>query len=126
MGELRELENHVTKCSKDIISCPYSGVGCTASVLKKNLEDHKTVSAVEHIALAMERIIQLEGRFNMKAEINVPPVVFKMDNIPDNADYKWDSPPFYTHDKGYKLYLKVSMRRSGHISVLVMANMMKI
>lgn len=51
--------------------------------------------------------MQLEECLKSKAEINVPSVVFKMEGIQEYS-FVWDSPPFYTQDKGYKLYLKVS------------------
>jgi hypothetical protein len=63
---------------------------------------------VDHLALAMERIKLLEKRLETKQDIkNVPPVIFKMEDFNLHADGEWDSPPFYTHEKGYKLYLKV-------------------
>lgn len=112
-GELRKFEEHVKKCSADVISCPYLSVGCKAKIFKKNLEEHKVGSTSDHLALAMEKIKLLDECLKAKAEKNVPPdVIFKMEEFglyKDN-ELEWDSPPFYTHEKGYKLYVKVSPR----------------
>lgn len=104
-GELRNLEQHVRECSRDVISCPYSAIGCKAKVLKKTLADHKAISTVEHLELAMERIKLLEEK--KVDSVIVPPVVFKMEDFDTHEDLDWNSPPFYTHHRGYKLYVKV-------------------
>lgn len=111
VGELREIEEHLNKCSADIILCPYAAVGCPAKILRHHLEEHKTTCAVDHLGMAMDRINLLEKCIKTKAEDKcLPPVVFKMENFTlyQQSCSEWESGPFYTHDRGYKLYLRVS------------------
>ena len=107
VGELKTMEEHAKKCSLEIIPCPYAAVGCDIKLSKKQLEEHK--SSVDHLEMAVKKIALLSDQLKPKAEVNLPPVVFKMEDFEyhkDN-DIVWNSPPFYTHPKGYKLYLKV-------------------
>ena len=120
VGELRQFDDHVARCSKNVISCPYSSAGCKAKILKDHLEDHKAASTVEHLELAMERIKVLEDSLKTKTDIkNLSPVIFKMENFDmfEESGLDWDSPPFYTHNKGYKLYLKVKAVRNDYFDI---------
>ena len=122
-GELREMEKHAEECSQELISCPYSMVGCKKKLLKKNLATHNL--AVDHLAMALGRIELLNNRVQ-KLEVKIPPVVFQMQRfkfLRDNC-VEWDSPPFYTHSEGYKLYIKVYANGldeaiGSHVSVMV-------
>ncbi len=108
-GELRELDKHLEKCSRERIPCPYAAVGCKAEFLKKKLDDHN--AATDHLAMAVEKISLLTDRLDrVEGERRLPPVVFKMKEIDFHKENEivWNSPPFYTHPRGYKLYLKVS------------------
>ncbi len=107
------MEEHAKKCSAEMVSCPYAAVGCDAKVFKKQLEEHK--SSVDHFAMAVKKIALLSDQVKPKAEINLPPVIFKMKEFEyyEDSDMEWNSPPFYTHPKGYKLYLKVYANGTG-------------
>ena len=115
VGELREMDEHAKWCSEDIIPCPFSSIGCNADLFARNLEEHKSTSVVRHLELAVEEIRLLNELQNL------PPVVLKMHDFKDYelSGQEWISPPFYTHRKGYKLYLNVRIRNQSTISVLV-------
>ncbi len=108
-GELRELDKHLEKCSRERIPCPYAALGCKAEFLKKKLDEHN--AATDHLAMAVKKISLLTDRLDrVEGERRLPPVVFKMKYIDFRKENEivWNSPPFYTHPRGYKLYLKVS------------------
>ena len=115
-GELREMEAHVTKCTTELITCKYSSVGCKVKVLKKNLTSHEEDCTTKHLKLAMERVESLTKRVQaleqkqQGALVNTPPVVFKMDRFTyhKNSRTLWESPPFFSHPRGYKIYLQVN------------------
>lgn len=115
VGGLREMKEHAKRCSEDIIPCPFSSIGCNADLFERNLEEHKSASVVNHLTLALEEIRLLNERQNLI------PVVLTMYDFKDYelSGQEWISPPFYTHSKGYKLYLNVCIRNQSTISVLV-------
>ena len=96
----------MAKNSTELISCPYSSLGCEAKLLKTQLEHHENTCTVEHLALAIKKINLLDKK--------IPPVVFKIENVSQD----WYSPPFYSHSEGYKLCLKVSTN-GDHVLVYV-------
>ena len=116
MGELRKMDEHAKQCSEGVIPCPFSSIGCSAGLFARNLEEHMSTSVVSHLALAVEEMRFLDERQNL------PPVVFRMCDFQDYelSGQEWNSPPFYTHSKGYKLYLNVCiLNLQRTISVLV-------
>jgi TNF receptor-associated factor 4 len=57
---------------------------------------------MERIKLLENGMERLEKRLETKLDIkNMPPVIFKLEEFESYGE--WDSPPFYTHEKGYKL-----------------------
>ncbi len=65
-------------------------------------------AATDHLAMAVKKISMLTDQLDrVEGEKRLPPVVFKMKEI-DFHKENGNSPPFYTHPRGYKLYLKVS------------------
>lgn len=121
-GELREMLKHVSDCTTELIPCKYASIGCKAKVLKKNLPSHEDACTVQHLKMAVEKVNSLTERLKameLKSHataINVPPVVFKMSRFTHHKGSKivWDSPPFYTHARGYKLYLLVNTFGTDH------------
>lgn len=123
-GELRFMEEHAVKCSSELVSCPYAAVGCNKRLFKKQLEEHKL--SIDHLEMAVKKIALLTEELKPKDKVCLPPVVFKMEEFEfhQDNDLEWDSPPFYTHPRGYKLYLKVYANGAGqyentHLSIFV-------
>lgn len=116
-GELRDLNGHVSKCTNKQVSCKYHTIGCRAKVAKADLHSHEESCTVQHLTMAMKKLDLLAQQVQtLEAKgagtgvtPNLPPVVFKMNRFKHHLDsnLSWDSPPFYTHPKGYKLYLFV-------------------
>ena len=134
-GELSQLGMHLTKCSSELSACKYSSLGCKAKMAKKKLTVHEEECSTEHLKMAIqkvnslaERLQALELRGNVGSQsshspCNLPPVVFKLSNLTRHRENKiiWESPPFYSQPKGYKLYLKVDCSgRSLSVEVCLM------
>lgn len=108
-GELRALQKHVLDCSKELIPCKYQSIGCKAKVVKKELVAHEEVCTADHLKMAIWKINLLTQQCS-GALPTLPPVVLKMSGFLQHKTSKtvWDSPPFFTHRCGYKLYLRVN------------------
>ena len=84
---------------------------------KADLHSHEESCTAQHLTMAMKKLDllaqQVKTLETKGAGISVsailPPVVLKMPQFKHHLDSKlsWESPPFYTHAKGYKLYLFV-------------------
>lgn len=131
LGELRELESHIATCSNDLQPCKYTtSIGCKVQILKKDLPSHEEQCTADHLKLAMEKIESLSKQLQpllalpdrlraleaTKAHVNLPPVTFKICHFLERSYPTWESPPFYSHRNGYKLYLKLT-RSSLSLSV---------
>ena len=87
--------------------------------LKKRI----TLLELENMTLKTESQRSVE---QLRSHLCLLPVRFKMNNFRQlrRNDDTWDSPPFYTHDQGYKMCLEVEPNGSGdgygtHLSVFV-------
>jgi len=116
-GELRELQPHTSKCTTEMVPCKYASVGCKTKVLKKNLSSHEEACTVEHLKMAIEKVNELSSdikALKLKCQavsaVKTLPVTFKMTGFEHHRRSRtiWDSPPFCTHSRGYKLYLRVN------------------
>lgn len=134
-GDLRDLDGHVSKCTSEQVPCKYQTIGCKAQVAKVDLQSHEDLCTAQHLTMAMKKLDLLAQQVKTleavgtavttAAIINLPPVVFKMPQFKRHLDSEisWDSPSFYTHSRGYKLYLvarSIVMERYGQcVSVRV-------
>ena len=109
-GELRSLRKHVLDCNKELIPCKYQSIGCKAKVVKKGLIAHEEACTTQHLKMAVEKVNLLTQQ-TFGALPTLPPVVLKMSGFLQHRTSKtiWDSPPFFTHRSGYKLYLRVNV-----------------
>lgn len=114
-GELSDMEKHLMKCDSERYPCTYASLGCDVQVMKKNLAEHEKSCAAEHLKLALKKVKSLSLQLksveaklaNAIAVRNAAtpfPIIFK---ITDFAARVVDSPPVYSHPRGYKLYLQV-------------------
>ena len=118
LGEL--LDSHLQSCPQQVVECPYSDIGCSVRVRRKEAEEHREKSAENHLTLAATRIQRLE------AVALVPPVTFKMGkySIKKAKNERWSSPKFFSHAGGYRLCLSIDANGNGqskgsHISMYV-------
>lgn len=118
LGEL--LDSHLQSCPLQVVNCPFSDIGCSVKIRRREAKDHQDTSTDNHLQLATLRIQKLE------AVILVPPIVFKLRNftIRKARNERWSSPKFFSHPGGYRLCLSVdangnAQNRGTHISVYV-------
>ena len=111
-GQLRE---HLQQtCPNVTVCCKYTELGCKECPLRKDQEEHEGDSAL-HLQLALDTIVAMK-------EHNAPSIrVFKMPNVERcrRSMKRWSSPPFYSHDGGYKMQLKVDLNRHGDDRLVV-------
>ena len=145
-GGLGDLDNHLNLdpqpaiqlegCSYILIECRYHFAGCTVRLPRKEIPDHLEENTQRHFTL-------LEAKYNVmsrnldriKENIHscfpTPPVTFTMKNyyrtlcnreeltMVDNFEPAWVSPPFYTHQFGYKMCLQVDLDLHSPLSLEV-------
>ena len=119
------LENHITKdCPLIIIDCDFKYAGCKVTLPRKDMSKHlqNLESMAAHLSLqaAYQRELERENRHLtsqvvklnqdlQQLQISTPmcPVEITMPNFKHHMETNdiWYSMPFYSHLKGYKLYL---------------------
>jgi TNF receptor-associated factor 4 len=121
-GELRALEKHFTECSKELIPCKYQSIGCKIKVVKSELSSHEEACTEKHLKMAVEQVKLLTQQRSV-ISVNLLPIVMKMSGFAQHRISKslWDSQPFYTSPKGYKLYLQVNVFGTGYSSECIAA-----
>ena len=126
------LSTHIsTDCPLTVIDCEFSHAGCKEKVLRKNMVEHLTENAVKHMSLLAKSYKEVVSQLDELKEENKQikqqvvkltkdltlqqictptcPVEFMMTNFEQHKtdDDEWNSPPFYTHLKGYKMQVYV-------------------
>lgn len=48
-----DMENHREQCPLELVQCVYHNVGCTATMLRKDLEQHRNDNLMEHLKLEL-------------------------------------------------------------------------
>ena len=128
----RQLVAHRTTCPKEVVPCSYAMAGCAATVLRKDLQEHLTNNTQCHETLAFSKIQSQKTELEevkrklqeTETKLLVSPVSFKVSEFTakKEGNTSFTSPPFYTHQNGYKLYIVVrpngnSDGQGTHISV---------
>ena len=117
-AERREAD---TKNTKEVQAIKQS----LLSMQLENMTLKKRITSLEleNMTLKTESQRSVE---QLRSHLCLLPVRFKMNNFRQlrRNDDTWDSPPFYTHDQGYKMCLEVEPNGSGdgygtHLSVFV-------
>ena len=130
----KQLRAHIDECPLQVISCPFTSAGCTVKLPRNEMEKHEATAVCEHLRLVVKQVQQLQ----LKQEPSTPPAAtvsppFLYNQAPTEivisdfsekkeANEKWYSSPFYTHNRGYKFNLEVHPNgnrtgRGSHISV---------
>ena len=109
-----ELQGHIKQCPLQMVSCEYWNAGCVQRMARKDIEVHRVTGMSQHLDLVNKKLSRLLEHTECKD--HVVPIVMKMSNFSQQKN--WNSPCFYTHSNGYKLQLKVLMKR---VSSLVFA-----
>ena len=121
-GKLKELEHHRhSTCLKEEIACPYSEAGCEIRCFREEMDAHQTRSQKHHLDGTLETIKTLKDELHSKiAKLTAivekshnPPLIFVMPNANSQKE-TWESPPFYTSARGYKMRLEITSSGSYH------------
>ena len=145
----QNLQSHITNdCPLTIIDCDFQHVGCEERLPRKDMPIHLQNSIMCHMSLHLEKSKHVmataskleEENKQLKKQIEklnrdletykicTPfcPVELTMTNFDHKMknEEKWQSPPFYSHLKGYKMCLYVVANGRGcfagtHVSVYV-------
>ena len=118
LGEL--LDSHLLSCPQQVVECPYSDLGCSVKVQRREAEEHSQKNTEHHLQLAATRIQRLE------AVSVVPPITFKLGKfgVKKAKNERWTSPKFFSHAGGYRMCLSIDANGNGkskgsHISMYV-------
>ena len=57
----QDIPTHLDSCPLEIVSCPFSGVGCMPKVLRKDMSDHLTSAVVTHLTQLSTTHISLKN-----------------------------------------------------------------
>ena len=143
-GELRGLEQHVTKnCNKGVIKCKHCNSQCAdKATVEEHLPicwkisidcpnkcsssqyNHKDIQHHLETECPLRVIVHSMGSIPYTANkiVQTVPLSFTMTNYMHYLESKdpWFSPPFYTHKHGYKIHLRVdaNLYEQGNVSVV--------
>ena len=143
-GELRGLEQHVTKnCNKRAIKCKHCNCQCADEAAveehlpicgeipidcpnKCSSSQYKRKDIQHHLETEcpLRVIVHSTGSIPYTANkiVQTVPLSFTMTNYMHYLESRdpWFSPPFYTHKQGYKIHLRVdaNLHEQGNLSVV--------
>ena len=129
--ERQDLNSHLANdCPLAVVDCDFKGVGCEVRLPRKDLSTHLNEGLVAHVSLQTRQLMDLrEENQQLKQQVEtlkkdfweyktgslLCPVELTMTNYEQLKmdDDEWQSSPFYTHPKGYKMCLVVWARGRG-------------
>ena len=103
-----EMEQHRDTCPKEIIICPYSGIGCEKKMKREDMKQHEEDETKSHLKYAVDRMTKKE----------TCPVLIKVSGFSEHKGKQddWYSSGFYTSAGGYKLRFKLhAYGKDSHI-----------
>ena len=126
-----QLQAHIDECPLQVISCPFTSAGCTVKLPRNEMEKHEATAVCEHLRLVMMKLHLNQETSTPVARIsplpflyNQAPMEFIISDYHEKkeANEEFNSSPFYTHKRGYKLRLNVFPNGFGkgsgsHLSV---------
>ena len=131
VGELGSLiPTHRKTCPFENVACKYSTIGCEQKALRRELiNDHEKDDQL-HLHVAMETILKLETRQRtsekqmLQAQARLSSLenrgttnkmTFKMAKFSQckESEDVFYSPPFYSHQGGYKMCVRVDANGNG-------------
>ena len=147
-----DMEAHKKECPLEMIQCEYHSVGCKrVKLARKDVEEHDNEKMKEHLLMTKDELTNTKAQLDAALkQINslavlmnkhlypiqldslvtkfkrVCPVTIKMTEHNDKKEnaIQWYSDPFYTHNKGYKMCLRIDAAGYGkgkgtHLSVFL-------
>ena len=117
-----QLQEHLHQtCPNVTVRCKYAKLGCKERPLRKDREGHEGDSTL-HLQLALGTIVAMKEDID---QLQVAPCVFKFSNVESHRSKRWSSPPFYSHDGGYKMQLTVYVNEDGGDEVGVYISLLR-
>lgn len=111
--QYRELKHHLDHCQLQVVQCKYSGEGCTAKVQRRNLPGHMKENMDQHLYMITQKIeADIEALKTFQSTIqHLPQMVPELTiyYTKEKESTSWFSPPFYTHNGGYRMCLRVDI-----------------
>lgn len=105
------LQAHLSLCVYGPVPCKYAQIGCRVVTSRKSIESHEDDHRF-HLDVAVETISKLNFKNIISAH------TFKVSNFEQlkATDAIYYSPPFHTHERGYKLCVRIYANgvQSGH------------
>ena len=124
-----QLQQHLSECPSQLVECPFSYIGCSVQLPRKEMAAHMLQQHNQVLEHAIDQTVAITpppATASPRYLYNLPPVVFTMTGFLEkkHANEVWTSPPYYTHTGGYKFCLKVYANGYGsgkdtHVSVFV-------
>ena len=115
-----QLEQHLNECSHQLVDCP--NTGCSVRLPRGEMKLH---TLQQHNLMLEETNQAAPATVSPQYLYNQAPMEFIISDFSEKkeANEKWISSPFYTHNRGYKFRLNVYHNGTGrgsgsHISVV--------
>ena len=127
--ERQNLKQHLEQtCPLEVIDCEFSYAGCGVKLQRCLISAHMKEGMEAHLSLLAQEVPSLQSQIKQQADqiqqqgnqITMllkllskkncqPPLEFTMSKFEEHKrnNNAWDSPPFYSHIGGYKMYLRV-------------------
>ena len=129
-----DMKAHRKECPLEMIQCEYYSVGCEVKIARKHKEEHKRKNMEEHLMMtnheltntkfllnaALEQINNLSQIVNSSLKWSITldikatmsgsgQAIIKISEFNNKKENKvqWYSDPFYTHNEGYKMCLRI-------------------
>ena len=131
-----DIPEHRQTCPFEEEACKYAEIGCDQKRMRKMKDEHESDDKF-HFHLALGTIMQIKQQLNTlvsekqatavkQLPATTPSYTFKMANFSryKEAGEVFDSPPFYTHQGGYKMRVRIHAEGFGngagtHVSVVL-------
>ncbi len=129
---LREVtDQHDSICPYKVIPCKYKAIGCQSKRHRKDLEAHESSSQL-HLGITMDTLLTVQKQCKkwseecsvLRAQLNTTAkrhdrITFKIEKFSSFKGKKFYSPPFFSHPKGYKMIIEVSISDEDQVSACV-------
>ena len=109
--QCQDLTQHLADCPLQAVQCKYSQEGCSAKILNRDMADHVGTNFDQHLYMIKQKLEteiaylkSVHSSFQHLPQI-VPELVIYYTK--ENETTSWFSPPFYTHNGGYRMCLRV-------------------
>ena len=122
-------ETHLSTCPYQKVPCKYKEFGCSVQPFLKDLQDHENDDKA-HLRITMDTVLKTKAQctsltrecYRLQSlstgQHATVPFTFKIDKFREKKLLSvFQSPPFFTHKKGYKLALEFEVSRNGGIDI---------